>query len=61
VEAKNLVTEFLAANYEINDIVYPSEVAEALNLDYNLVLKIFGELMKEEKLENEKKTEHLGI
>ena len=61
MEAKNLVTEFLAANYEINDIFYPSEVAEALNLDYNLVLKIFGELMKEEKLENEKKTEHLGI
>ena len=49
--AKTLVNEFLAEMYEINDVVYPSDVAEDLNLDYNLVLEIFEELVKEEKLE----------
>ena len=50
-EAKDQVEEFIAENFDVNEVVYPSDIAEALNLNYNLVFDILNELKKEEKLE----------
>ena len=49
-EAMPIVEEFVRKQLETSNEVYPSDVAEELGLDYNLVLQVFERLVKEEKL-----------
>lgn len=49
-QAKPLVEEFIRNHLQKNDCVYPSDVADALELDYELVQQVFAELEKEDKL-----------
>ena len=50
VDTKDRIEEFIKSNYNGDDEVYPSDIADSLNLEYNLVLKIFELLKKEGKL-----------
>ena len=49
-EAKSLVEEFIRAHLEDNECVYPSDVADELDLEYEVVRRIFQILEKEEKI-----------
>ncbi len=49
-QAKPLVEEFIRSHLRENECVYPSDVAEGLGLDYELVRQVFAVLEKEEKL-----------
>ena len=49
-KAKPLVEDFIRNFLLENDCVYPSDVADGLGLEYELVLKVFAVLEKEEKL-----------
>jgi hypothetical protein len=49
-QAKPLVEEFIRSHLRENECVYPSDVAEGLGLDYELVRRVFAVLEKEEKL-----------
>lgn len=49
-QAKPLVEEFIRNHLLKNDCVYPSDVADGLGLDYELVLRVFAVLEKEDKL-----------
>jgi len=48
--AKPLVEEFIRSYLKENECVYPSDVADALGLEYNLVRRVFAVLEKEEKI-----------
>ncbi len=50
VDVKKRIEEFLKNNFNIDNEVYPSDIADSLNLEYNLVVKIFKLLKKEGKL-----------
>jgi hypothetical protein len=50
-QAKPLVEEFIRSHLMENECVYPSDVADGLGLDYELVRKVFSVLEKEEKLQ----------
>jgi hypothetical protein len=47
---EELVEAFLDRHFDKNDVVYPSDVSATLDLDYDLVLKIFGKFVRESKL-----------
>ncbi len=49
-EAKPLVEEFIRNHLKEYECVYPSDVAEELGLEYELVMEIFDILEKEEKI-----------
>ena len=49
-QAKPLVEEFIRSYLRENECVYPSDVADELGLDYELVMQVFAILEKEEKL-----------
>lgn len=49
-QAKPLVEEFIRSYLRENECVYPSDVAEGLGLEYELVRQVFAVLEKEEKL-----------
>ena len=49
-QAKPLVEEFIRNHLLKNDCVYPSDVADGLGLDYELVRRVFALLEKEDKL-----------
>jgi predicted ArsR family transcriptional regulator len=49
-EAKPLVEEFIRSYLKENECVYPSDVADALGLEYSLVRRVFAVLEKEEKI-----------
>jgi hypothetical protein len=49
-KAKPLVEEFIRDHLRENECVYPSDVADALGLDYDLVRRVFAVLEKEEKI-----------
>lgn len=49
-KAKPLVEEFIRSYLKENECVYPSDVADALGLEYNLVRRVFAVLEKEEKI-----------
>jgi hypothetical protein len=49
-QAKPLVEEFLRSFLMRNECVYPSDVADGLGLDYELVRRVFVALEKEDKL-----------
>jgi hypothetical protein len=49
-EAKPLVEEFIRGFLRENECVYPSDVADGLGLEYNLVRRVFAVLEKEEKI-----------
>ena len=49
-QAKPLVEEFIINHLRENKCVYPSDVADGLGLDYELVRQVFVVLEKEEKL-----------
>lgn len=50
-EAKELIEKELAKKFDVGETVYPSDITEMLNLDYNLAFDVFIELKKEGKLE----------
>jgi hypothetical protein len=52
-EAKKLVNTFLKKYLKENSRVYPSDVADALHLEYDRVCEVFKALEKEEKLKKE--------
>ena len=47
-EAKTRISECLS---EINEKIYPSEIAEKLHIDYDLCVEIIEELWDEGKIE----------
>jgi hypothetical protein len=49
-QARPLVEEFIRSHLLKNECVYPSDVAEGLELDYELVREVFAVLEKEDKL-----------
>jgi predicted ArsR family transcriptional regulator len=49
-KAKPLVEEFIRRYLKENECVYPSDVADGLGLEYNLVRRVFAALEKEEKI-----------
>ena len=49
-KAKPLVEEFIRSYLLKNDCVYPSDVADGLGLDYELVRQVFALLEKGDKL-----------
>ena len=49
-QAKPLVEEFIRSYLRENECVYPSDVADELGLEYDLVRQLFAVLEKEEKL-----------
>ncbi len=49
-EAKPLVENFIRNYLEENECVYPSDVADGLGLEYDLVRRVFAALEKEEKI-----------
>jgi hypothetical protein len=49
-EAKPLVEEFIRSYLRENECVYPSDVADRLGLEYDLVRRVFAVLEKEEKI-----------
>ncbi|UCC58790.1 MAG: hypothetical protein JSW14_02440 [Candidatus Bathyarchaeum sp.] len=49
-KAKPLVEEFIRSYLMENECVYPSDVADGLGLEYELVRQVFAVLEKEEKL-----------
>ena len=49
-EAKPLVEEFIRNYLRANECVYPSDVADRLGLEYDLVRRVFAVLEKEEKI-----------
>ena len=49
-QAKPLVEEFIRSYLMENDCVYPSDVADGLGFEYELVRQVFAVLEKEEKL-----------
>jgi hypothetical protein len=49
-QAKPLVEEFIRSYLRENECVYPSDVADELGLEYDLVRQVFAVLEKEEKL-----------
>ena len=49
-QAKPLVEEFIRNHLLKNECVYPSDVADGIGLDYELVWQVFAVLEKEEKL-----------
>ena len=49
-KAKPLVEEFIRSYLRENECVYPSDVADELGLEYDLVRQVFAVLEKEEKL-----------
>lgn len=49
-QAKPLVEEFIRNYLLKNECVYPSDVADELGLDYELVRQVFAVLEKEDKL-----------
>ena len=49
-KAKPLVEEFIRSYLLENECVYPSDVADGLGLDYELVRQVFAILEREEKL-----------
>jgi len=49
-EAKPLVEEFIRSYLRENECVYPSDVADGLGLEYDLVRRVFAVLEKEKKL-----------
>ena len=49
-QAKPLVEEFIRSYLMENECVYPSDVADELGLEYELVRQVFSLLEKEEKL-----------
>jgi len=49
-KAKPLVEEFIRSYLKENECVYPSDVADALGLEYDLVRRVFAVLEKEEKI-----------
>jgi len=49
-EAKPLVEEFIRNHLKEYECVYPSDVAEELGLEYELIMEIFDILEKEEKI-----------
>lgn len=52
-EAKPLVEQYITSHLRRHDQVYPSDVSEALNLDYDLVVEVFNQLESERKLRGE--------
>lgn len=52
-EAKIKVENFLQECFKKQETVYPSDVADELGLDYELVRNIIDMLIKEEKLEKD--------
>ncbi len=50
-EAKRRIIQFLEDYMKKHECVYPSDVADALGLEYELVREIFDILEKEGKLE----------
>ncbi|WXG39465.1 MAG: hypothetical protein WED07_01300 [Candidatus Freyarchaeum deiterrae] len=52
-EAKPMVENFLKEYLKEHETVYPSDVAESLGLDYELVRNVIDTLIKEDKLEKE--------
>lgn len=50
-EAKTMVEKFLQECFKKQETVYPSDVADELGLDYELVRNVIDLLIKEEKLE----------
>lgn len=52
-EAKLMVENFLKEYLKEHETVYPSDVADALGLDYELVRNVIDMLIKEDKLEKE--------
>lgn len=49
-KAKPLVENFIRSYLRENDCIYPSDVADGLELEYDLVRKVFAVLEKEEKI-----------
>ena len=49
-KAKPLVENFIRSYLRENDCIYPSDVADGLELEYELVRKVFAVLEKEEKI-----------
>jgi len=49
-KAKPLVEEFIRSYLRENECVYPSDVADELGLEYDLVRQVLAVLEKEEKL-----------
>ena len=49
-KAKPMVEEFIQSYLRENECVYPSDVADELGLEYDLVRQVFAVLEKEEKL-----------
>ena len=49
-KAKPLVEEFIRSYLMENECVYPSDVADKLGLEYELVRQVLAVLEKEEKL-----------
>ncbi len=49
-EIEDIVEAFLRQHFRTNETVYPSDVSSALDLEYDLVLKIFGKFVREGKL-----------
>ena len=49
-KAKPLIEEFIRSYLRENECVYPSDVADGLGLEYDLVRQVFAVLEKEEKL-----------
>lgn len=49
-KARPLVEKFIRSYLRENDCVYPSDVADGLGLEYDLVRKVFAALEKEEKI-----------
>ncbi len=49
-KAKPIVEEFIRNYLLENECIYPSDVADGLGLEYELVRQVFAVLEKEEKL-----------
>ena len=49
-EFKPLIEEFIRSYLKECECVYPSDVADALGLEYDLVVRVFAVLEKEEKI-----------
>ena len=49
-EAKPLIENFIRSHLKENECVYPSDVADGLGLEYDLVRRVFAALEKEEKI-----------
>ncbi len=52
-EAKSMVENFLKECFAKQETVYPSEVADELGIDYELVRNVMDRLIREDKLEKD--------